>query len=119
MYLFIEFFNQGAAVPQASDSWRLHTHKQHDIAIWISRCDQLAHGTIWPQQVSEYKVTVLLNARIRKQQLKHKNFVISDWDFYNRMELNLCRNQLESRMRSSSVSFKQPPTPEEFEGIPF
>lgn len=40
-------------------------------------------------------------------------------DFYNRMELNSCRNQLESRMRSSSVSFKQPPTPEEFEGIPF
>ncbi|KAL9183866.1 hypothetical protein ACHAXT_004722 [Thalassiosira profunda] len=39
-------------------------------------------------------------------------------DFYKRMELNSCLNQLESRLRSRP-KFKPPPTPEEYEGVPF
>jgi len=41
-------------------------------------------------------------------------------DFYKRMELTSCQNQLESRLRSSlNNSFKPPPAPEEYNGVPF
>jgi len=40
-------------------------------------------------------------------------------DFYKRMELNTIQNQLESRLRSSGMSFKQPPTPDEYKDVPF
>mmetsp|Transcript_6493 Transcript_6493/g.14691 ORF Transcript_6493/g.14691 Transcript_6493/m.14691 type:complete len:782 (-) Transcript_6493:2150-4495(-) len=40
-------------------------------------------------------------------------------DFYKRMELNACQKTLESRLRSGWVNFKPPPTPEEYEGVPF
>mmetsp|Transcript_1027 Transcript_1027/g.2208 ORF Transcript_1027/g.2208 Transcript_1027/m.2208 type:complete len:723 (-) Transcript_1027:172-2340(-) len=40
-------------------------------------------------------------------------------DFYKRMELNACQNQLESRLRSSGVNYKPPPSPEEYKGVPF
>jgi len=40
-------------------------------------------------------------------------------DFYKRMELNTIQNQLESRLRSSGMNFKQPPTPDEFKDVPF
>ena len=40
--------------------------------------------------------------------------------FYKRMELRSCQNQLESRLRSSlNNSFKPPPAPEEYNGVPF
>ena len=40
-------------------------------------------------------------------------------DFYKRMELNTIQNQLESRLRSSGMNFKQPPTPDEYKDVPF
>jgi DNA polymerase-1 len=39
--------------------------------------------------------------------------------FYKRMELSSCQNQLESRLRSSLNNFKPPPSPEEYQGVPF
>ena len=40
-------------------------------------------------------------------------------DFYERMELKTCKNDLERRLRSSWVHYKQPPTPAEFSDVPF
>lgn len=40
-------------------------------------------------------------------------------DFYKRMELNSCQNQLESRLRSSLNNYKLPPSPEEYKFVPF
>lgn len=53
------------------------------------------------------------------------NFRMSTFDpsrlieFYDQMELSACRNQLESRLRSSTVNHKPPPSPEDYEGVPF
>jgi 5'-3' exonuclease len=40
-------------------------------------------------------------------------------DFYERMELKTCKNDLERRLRSSWVHYKQPPSPAEFSDVPF
>lgn len=40
-------------------------------------------------------------------------------EFYNRMELKACREQLQQRLRASWVDFKAPPTPSEYDGVPF
>ncbi|KAL7464421.1 LOW QUALITY PROTEIN: hypothetical protein ACHAXS_004760 [Conticribra weissflogii] len=40
-------------------------------------------------------------------------------DFYNRMELNACKEQLQQRLRANWVDFKAPPTPSEYDGVPF
>lgn len=40
-------------------------------------------------------------------------------DFYERMELGACQHQLQNRLRSSQMNFKQPPTPEEYANVPF
>ncbi len=40
-------------------------------------------------------------------------------DFYNRMELKACKEQLQQRLRANWVDFKAPPTPSEYDGVPF
>jgi DNA polymerase-1 len=40
-------------------------------------------------------------------------------EFYERMELKTCKNDLERRLRSSWVHYKQPPSPAEFSNVPF
>ena len=40
-------------------------------------------------------------------------------DFYTRLELNACKRQLENRLRSNWIEYKDPPIPEEYEGVPF
>jgi len=41
-------------------------------------------------------------------------------DFYKSMELNACQNQLQNRLQSGWVqSFKPPPSPKEYEDVPF
>ena len=40
-------------------------------------------------------------------------------EFYERMELKTCQNELERRLRSSWINYKQPPTPDEYSDVPF
>ena len=40
-------------------------------------------------------------------------------EFYERMELKTCKNDLERRLRSSWINYKQPPTPAEYSDVPF
>ncbi len=40
-------------------------------------------------------------------------------EFYERMELRTCKNDLERRLRSSSMNYKQPPTPFDYSNVPF
>jgi len=40
-------------------------------------------------------------------------------EFYERMELSTCKNELERRLRSSWINYKQPPTPAEYSDVPF
>jgi len=40
-------------------------------------------------------------------------------EFYNRMELKTCKEQLQQRLRANWVDFKAPPTPSEYDGVPF
>lgn len=40
-------------------------------------------------------------------------------DFYTRLELNACKRQLENRLRSNWIEYKDPPIPEEYDGVPF
>mmetsp|Transcript_12859 Transcript_12859/g.25866 ORF Transcript_12859/g.25866 Transcript_12859/m.25866 type:complete len:862 (-) Transcript_12859:43-2628(-) len=40
-------------------------------------------------------------------------------EFYERMELRKCKSDLERRLRSSWINYKQPPTPADFSDVPF
>ncbi|KAL7446301.1 hypothetical protein ACHAXM_010381 [Skeletonema potamos] len=40
-------------------------------------------------------------------------------EFYERMELSTCKNELERRLRSSWINYKHPPTPAEYSNVPF
>lgn len=40
-------------------------------------------------------------------------------DFYERMELRTCKNELERRLQSSRIIYKEPPTRDEYSDVPF
>lgn len=114
------FYDPGITVQETGGTGRLYTRWQDDSTTFISRCQLVAHVCIQSQSVRSD--TVMHLCPMACSLTAHSfpsNTYLRLLDFYQRMELNACRTQLEQQLQRSQNHFKPPPSPEEYEGVPF